>query len=158
MPMPMRMRAPPCVSCLRLNSSRRPSISSPACTASSRWFSRGMGVPNTAMNPSPSNWLTNPPRLWMAPNINEKYPFSISWMAAGSPVSESVVNERMSANMTVASTVLPPSEKPLRINSLATSSVAKVRNQRFCWSRRRFFSRLAFTRARSRIGLSGLTR
>ena len=55
-------------------------------------------------------------------------------------------------------TRLPPSAKPDCCRSCATSEVAKRRTSSFCWSRRRFFSRLAPMRAFSSTGLTGLGR
>src|SRR5947207_1936255 len=63
----------------------------------------------------------------------------------------------MSENITVASTCLPPSAKPVTSRSSATSAVANFRNSSRCWSRRRFFSRLAATRARSSTPLTRLS-
>ena len=41
---------------------------------------------------------------------------------------------------------------------VATAEVAKRRTMSFCWSRRRFFSRLEPTRALSNTGFTGLGR
>ena len=69
-----------------------------------------------------------------------------------------VVKERMSENMAVASTNLPPRAKPEVSRSVATSEVANFLMSSRCWSRRRFFSRLAPMRALSSTGLTGLVR
>ena len=68
------------------------------------------------------------------------------------------VKPRMSENITLASTCLPPRATPVVSSSSATSAVANFRNSSRCWSRRRFFSRLAPTRARSSTGFTGLNR
>ena len=64
----------------------------------------------------------------------------------------------MSQNITVADTRLPPSAKPDCCRSCATSLVAKRLTSSFCWSRRRFFSRLELMRALSSTGFTGLGR
>ena len=69
-----------------------------------------------------------------------------------------LVNERMSENITLASTCLPPSETPVVRISSATSAVANFRTSSRCWSRSRFFSRLAPMRALSNTGFTGLKR
>ncbi len=68
------------------------------------------------------------------------------------------VKPRMSQNITVPWMRLPPSAKPERCRSSATSLVAKRRTSSFCWSRRRFFSRLELMRAFSSTGFTGLGR
>ena len=79
-------------------------------------------------------------------------------VSAGDRVSVRFVNFRMSENITLASTCLPPSARPDVRSSSATSAVANFRNSSRWRSRRRFFSRLAPTRARRRTGFTGLKR
>ena len=81
-----------------------------------------------------------------------------SIVSDGSRDSEIVVNERMSQNIADASTYSPPSEKPDVRRSSATSLVANLLISSRCWSRRRFFSRLALMRAFSSTGLTGFVR
>ncbi len=61
----------------------------------------------------------------------------------------------MSENSTEPFTRLPPRANPDSCRSCATSGVAKRRTSSFCWSRNRFFSRLAPMRALSSTTLTG---
>ena len=79
-------------------------------------------------------------------------------VSAGSRDSEIVVKERMSQNIAAASTYWPPSEKPDSSRSSATSFVANLLISSRCWSRRRFFSRLALIRALSSTEFTGFVR
>src|SRR5262245_52813971 len=64
-------------------------------------------------------------------------------VSSGGCDSERGVKSRMSQNITLARTRRPPSAKPDCSRSRATSGAANWRKSSFCWSRRRFFSRLA---------------
>src|SRR4030095_13160098 len=77
-------------------------------------------------------------------------------VSSGDCDSASVVKPLMSQNSTDSSTRLPPSENPESCRSCATSGAAKRRIISFCWSRNRFFSRLAPVRALCNTGLAGL--
>ncbi len=79
-------------------------------------------------------------------------------MSAGDSASVIRVYERMSQNITLASTCLPPSASPDVMSESATSAVANFRNSSRCWSRSRFFSRLDPMRALSSTGFTGLKR
>ena len=59
-------------------------------------------------------------------------------VSAGDRVSVMRVKPRMSENITLASTCLPPRVTPVVSSSSATSAVANFRNSSRCWSRRRF--------------------
>ncbi len=83
---------------------------------------------------------------------------SSSIVSSGGCDSTSAVKPRMSANITVPLTRLPPSVNPDSFMSCATSDVAKRRSSSFCWSLRRFFSRLAPMRAFSSTGFTGFER
>src|SRR3954470_15025890 len=79
-------------------------------------------------------------------------------VSSGDWDSTSAVNPRISENITEPRTRLPPSAKPDCCMSCATSEVAKRRTSSFCWSRRRFFSRLELMRALSSTGFTGFGR
>src|SRR3546814_3993582 len=54
-------------------------------------------------------------------------------VSAGDRASVMLVNERMSENITLASTCLPPSARPVVNSSSATSAVANLRTSSRCW-------------------------
>ena len=133
-------------------------ISRAARTALSPGDGSGTGVPKITIRPSPIMALTMPPWPLIASNISVYHVLRSSIVSSGGCASASVVNPRMSTNITVASTRLPPSVKPESCRSCATSRVANRRTSAFCWSRSRFFSRLAPSRALSSTGFTGFCR